>query len=357
MVTLKISILFTIIFFSLVYGLYGLFSGTKRSNKNYFVLTFFIFSIINLVEIVFYFPEVKNKIASFLGILYYQKETLELLIITCVALHIGREQIKNKWLHFIPATLSFIFSIIYFGVNGGNQIYMAKCHWYIWPDLINFSYIFLQLIQVAFYILFFYKVALNIADNDFKFLFFKTIVFCKILYLTDFFLAVLFKDHLQIQTPIYFGYKLLFLLSLTIIFLVELKNNHIENTIEKLSTKYSRSKLTEKNKQEIFIKIKNYMENEQPYLNQDFSLETMADKLNILRTHISRTINEKCQMNFREYINSYRINESIRLINEAENYSINQIYFEAGFNSKSVFNTVFKKRTGITPTQHRNSHF
>ena len=59
--------------------------------------------------------------------------------------------------------------------------------------------------------------------------------------------------------------------------------------------------------------------------------------------------------NFYDLINGYRVDEAKRLLvnPENKNYTILSVGFEAGFNSKTTFNTVFKKFTGLTPTDFR----
>ncbi|WP_445452434.1 helix-turn-helix domain-containing protein [Flavobacterium sp. 25HG05S-40] len=361
MITLKLCLLFTIVFFCSLYSFYSIFTVTQKSKKKFLTFVFISFLIINCIEAIFYFPELKSKIASTLGFLFYQKETFELLILPCVALYVEKKLIKHLWLHFLPAISSLLFAIIYFGVNGSDSIIAAKCHWYIWSNPIGYLFISIQLAQVLFYPYYFYRKFFNkinlveMAGKNFKFLLFKTITLCKVLFLLDFFLAVYFHDHLAIQVPIYFSYKLIFLISVSALFLAEIKNSFVDTAIKQLTIKYSGNRLSEERKQVIFTKIKNFMDEDKPYLDQNFSLEILSENLNILRTNISMVINEKCKMNFREFVNSYRINESLRLMSDTDYYSINQIYFEAGFNSKSVFNTTFKKQIGVTPTEYRKT--
>ena len=60
--------------------------------------------------------------------------------------------------------------------------------------------------------------------------------------------------------------------------------------------------------------------------------------------------------NFYDLINGYRVEEAKRLLLDSKNmnYTILSVGFEAGFNSKTTFNTVFKKFTGLAPTDYRD---
>ena len=53
----------------------------------------------------------------------------------------------------------------------------------------------------------------------------------------------------------------------------------------------------------------------------------------------------------------YRVEKAIEIIEKSEKkeYTIQQIYFEVGFNTKSSFNTAFKKHTGLTPSEFKKS--
>ena len=71
--------------------------------------------------------------------------------------------------------------------------------------------------------------------------------------------------------------------------------------------------------------------------------------------YLSHVINASFNQNFRDFINSYRIEESkSRLVQDDMN--ILNIAYEVGFNSKSAFNTAFKKFTGMTPKEYRKKN-
>lgn len=107
---------------------------------------------------------------------------------------------------------------------------------------------------------------------------------------------------------------------------------------------------------EVYInKIKQFMEAEKPYLDADISLPELANKLEIPSHHLSRVINEQLGTNFFDFINQYRIEEVKARINnpEFDKLSLLGIAFDSGFNTKSAFNRVFKKMTGLTPSEYR----
>ncbi|MCK5146285.1 helix-turn-helix domain-containing protein [bacterium] len=93
------------------------------------------------------------------------------------------------------------------------------------------------------------------------------------------------------------------------------------------------------------------------YLDPDLSLKVLAQKCRLHPNHLSRIINEHYGMSYNDYINRKRIEKATSLLNERnQTLSIQEIMESAGFYSKSVFNTAFKKWTGETPSQYRRSH-
>lgn len=107
---------------------------------------------------------------------------------------------------------------------------------------------------------------------------------------------------------------------------------------------------------EIAGKIIEVMEKEKLYQEAELTLQQLADKLHYPSYQVSQALNEKMKKNFYDLVNGYRVEEAKRLLLDSKksNYTILSIGFEAGFNSKTTFNTVFKKFTGLTPTQYRD---
>jgi AraC-like DNA-binding protein len=102
-------------------------------------------------------------------------------------------------------------------------------------------------------------------------------------------------------------------------------------------------------------KLLTYLEEAKPYLNPDFSLKDFADALQVHPKELSSAVNDGLQVNFFTLINQYRVNEVQRLLLDPANdhLSLLGIAFESGFNSKTTFNTTFKKFVGKTPSQYK----
>lgn len=97
------------------------------------------------------------------------------------------------------------------------------------------------------------------------------------------------------------------------------------------------------------------MEEEKLYKETELTLRDLADKLQYPSYQVSQGLNEGLGRNFYDLVNGYRVEEAKRLLADPKsmNYTILAVGFEAGFNSKTTFNTVFKKMTGLTPTDFR----
>jgi len=109
---------------------------------------------------------------------------------------------------------------------------------------------------------------------------------------------------------------------------------------------------------EIANNLKKVMKEEKPYLNKNLSLNLLADKLNSSTHIVSYVLNTHYNVNFYNYINNFRIDYCKALLKnpKKQHLSIEGIAFEGGFGSKSTFNTLFKKQSGMTPTQYKNTN-
>ncbi len=114
--------------------------------------------------------------------------------------------------------------------------------------------------------------------------------------------------------------------------------------------KYKKSGIKNEVASDLFMKLKNIMENEKPYLEPKLSLATLAERLGISPNQLSQVINQEGNVNFYDFVNTYRVEEFIRKSKANKNHSILARAFDSGFNSKSSFNTIFKNHKGLTPS-------
>lgn len=138
---------------------------------------------------------------------------------------------------------------------------------------------------------------------------------------------------------------------------VQYPDKQIEYVIDEPKAKYATTLLKEDEMDDYIKKIEQYMDIEKPYLNADISLPELSERMNIPSHHLSRVINEKLNMNFFDFINQYRVEEVKSRIQDPQyvHLSILGIAFDSGFNTKSAFNRVFKKMTGMTPSEFKRS--
>lgn len=108
---------------------------------------------------------------------------------------------------------------------------------------------------------------------------------------------------------------------------------------------------------EELIALKKYMEEVQPYLNPALTIQDISDAIEIPVRELSLLINHQLNQHFYDFVNSYRIEHAKKLLKDSSKvkWTVLEILYESGFNSKSSFNTAFKKYTGTTPTSYRKT--
>ena len=119
--------------------------------------------------------------------------------------------------------------------------------------------------------------------------------------------------------------------------------------------KYSNSSLADEQVNNICAALENTMKEKKLYLQADLTIVQLAEELNCTRHHLSQILNNKLQKSYYDFINNLRIEEARHLLTQPEyqHYKIASIAYDAGFNSLSTFNEVFKKHTGQTPSEFR----
>jgi AraC-like DNA-binding protein len=103
--------------------------------------------------------------------------------------------------------------------------------------------------------------------------------------------------------------------------------------------------------------VKEYMENEKPYLNPSLTIRNLSEEIKMNPRDLSVLINQHLNQHFFDFINEYRVKEAMEILKNPakKELTVLEILYEVGFNSKSSFNTAFKKHTGFTPTQFRKN--
>ena len=150
----------------------------------------------------------------------------------------------------------------------------------------------------------------------------------------------------------YIGGCVLYAIGVYIVSMIILKENKGSRYLQK---KYQTSSL----KQEQFSQLKNSLEDimqkEKLFLDPQLTLNKLAKTLDISPNHLSQLINTHYQRSYSDYINDLRVEEVKRRLKQdvGQSKTINSLAFDSGFNSISSFYTVFKKHTGMTPSEFR----
>jgi len=105
-----------------------------------------------------------------------------------------------------------------------------------------------------------------------------------------------------------------------------------------------------------FITFDHTVEQGRLYTQSDLSREMLSDLMGVDRTTFSRIIQEQsgCK-NLKDYLNRKRLRYAAQLLREQPNYTIQAVMQDSGFQSKSVFTTLFKQTYGTTPSEYRNT--
>jgi AraC-like DNA-binding protein len=121
--------------------------------------------------------------------------------------------------------------------------------------------------------------------------------------------------------------------------------------------KYRKSSLSDANKEQILKKITREMEESSYFTNNLASLAGLARQINESPHHVSQVINEKLNKNFFEMLAFYRVEHAKKLIRQDKRgkITVEELAELVGYNSKSSFNSAFRKYTSKTPSEFRKS--
>ncbi|CAM1347372.1 helix-turn-helix domain-containing protein [Tenacibaculum crassostreae] len=267
----------------------------------------------------------------------------------------GSISIKKHIAHFIPFAIFFVLNValVFMFLLKRDSEVTSNILW------IRNSFDKLYFVQVIAYTLISFWVVYKYKSDDLRFVrISKWLKLTLVLFLTIwlmFLISSLINTSPKISNAFTF-LGILLLLGLSNITLFQLLN-HPEFFYNNLTVKLRKETANPKINKEIYTKLCNLVEEKKLYKNADLKINDLSEALGESARNISILINTFYKGNFYDFINFYRIEEAKLLLkNGNDDMTILTILYESGFNSKSVFNAVFKKMEGQTPSAYRKNH-
>jgi AraC-like DNA-binding protein len=119
------------------------------------------------------------------------------------------------------------------------------------------------------------------------------------------------------------------------------------------TTKYARSSLDGATVARIKRKIEGALARPEICGDSLLNLRSLSRTIGEKAHYVSQVINQELNVNFYELVSRHRIERAKQLLGAASRQTVLEIALVVGFNSKSTFNTAFRKETGLTPTAYR----
>jgi len=339
-----------------------------------------LFFALNGFVLLDHYLEIKEIIFSYphlLGLTYTLPIILGPIIFyyTLILTHRKKPDFKPfSLIHLVPfvlITIYFLFDyyflsaeekLIYYYRESQGKTSIAV---YITEFLLNFSLPFYSILSI----LHLRKHMDNIKDK-FSFTEDINLKWLKIiLYLFTIISAVMLTTNLLSDVipvmPFLLGDNLIFgSLTIAIFFIgyfgIKQKVIYPETSIQAFGRKqYQKSGLNALAMEENLNRLLEIMEEKKLYCNGNLSLKNLADKMDLTENNLSQLINESLKKNFYDFVNEYRVEDvKKRMLDQSyDHLSLLGIAFDCGFNSKSAFNSVFKKQTGMSPSQFKKLNF
>ena len=122
------------------------------------------------------------------------------------------------------------------------------------------------------------------------------------------------------------------------------------------SRKYKKSLFSNQELERHKKRLQSLMEEDKLFLNPELSLRSLAQYMNLSANHMSQLLNEGFQQNFANYVNTYRLEYFKVKLQDSQSSQLTllALAYDSGFNSKTVFNSFFKNKLGMTPKAYWN---
>lgn len=351
---------FQCLFLLFVYGV----SSKNRKNVNGFIAFLVVVLLIGLTGRVLFISEIFGRNFRFIAF-----SEFSVLLFGSTTYLFTRSSLLNKrfspkdLLHYLPSMV-YNLLIIFVIMLPSDEVYQARAKS---GELLFIVYLLVGgglVFNITYWIMscrLFFKFKKSLQDElsyvvhtEFFRNFLIAVGLCLLYWLTMY-LTSIFNHHFINNTS-----RQIIWLSITLVILFIAYYGFKEPQLFKISTlvntkkKYTQSKLTISDLNELKNKLEQLMEAKKPYLNGKLLKAELAEMLGVSNPEIARLLNESIGMNFFEYVNYYRIKEFVELAKteKAKRLTFFGLAQEAGFNSKTTFNKSFKKLMGTSPKEY-----
>ena len=118
---------------------------------------------------------------------------------------------------------------------------------------------------------------------------------------------------------------------------------------------YTRQRLGEEVESGYVKRLVEHMENAHPYLDPELTIDDLADEVDIPTAHLTMVLSLHLGRSFYQFVNGYRVRRAAELLRDPaqRERSVLEIAYDSGFNSKTSFNTNFKREMNLTPREYR----
>lgn len=264
---------------------------------------------------------------------------------------------KKDTVHFIPAALSFFVLAIFYVVKLNLPDYTDSSFYNV-HLLINYaSYVFSSFWLFVYSLVNFKLSYALLVEGKSQYPEAKLATFALLI-------EVIIITGLMVVASLlmsYTIYKIVCLLAiqlfLTIYLLIHRYPAYVLNIKKAYSkARYEHSKITGLDVDSVVERLSDLMEVEREYEDEDLTLSSLSEMLNITTHQLSQILNEKMGSSFPQFVNRHRLEGARKVIVEDKQQSILSIAFKVGFKSKSAFYNAFKKEFNMTPTEFRNQN-
>jgi AraC-like DNA-binding protein len=353
---INILIIFLLLLFSLL-----LFNVGRQNKSNRYLAIYFISQILGLsCLIITHLPTI---LYSFLISVEYVWGALFYLFICSLLESNFQFKLKYLW-QLIPMVIAFFFLVFSLDPILSNQmnIWFPLIYQYRFPALI----VFFNILIIGYNIAAILRYAKYRADVKINPRHSKNIpVIWLNISLWGFVVSCVFVQvGNQLDNAIpdkEFSWKIIgniaFLIYFCILFYVAIVSRSLTEKFQS-KKKYRKSSLSKPEALHMISQLEYLMDTQKPYVNSGIKLKDLSGMLEISERNLSQIINEYIHQNFSDYVNSYRVKYAMNLLTDPslKEKTILWVLFEAGFNSKSSFNTIFKKVVGCTPVEYRKNN-